>query len=278
MDTTGLPAEGRGLVPVDERAVEVIGENGPRADTSIMNVTAVRPYYPGDRPAIEDIAYRTGFMGESAETFWRHQPSFVSIWVAPYLDTHADSAFVATVDGKVTGYLTGCVETAGFEGPDKMLAKAISRHWLLFRRGVAGFLWRAIADQILDKARGYPPVRGELHDARWPSHLHINLLPEARGSALGRALMEAWFARLKDVGSPGCHLGVIGENRRGVAFFTAMGFERHGEPLPIPGMRGRGGDRLHQQMMVCAMSGRRLRAEAEAGHLSVLVAHRSPKV
>jgi ribosomal protein S18 acetylase RimI-like enzyme len=215
-----------------------------------MSVTEVRRYYPGDRPAIEDIAYRTGFMGESAEAFWRHRESFASVWVAPYLDEEPDSTFVATVDGPVIGYLTGCVDTAGFKGPDAMLAKAISRHWLLFRRGVAQFLWRAIVDQILDKWRGHPPVSGELHDARWPSHLHINLLPVARGSGLGRALMDAWFARLRDVGSPGCHLGVIAENQRAVAFFRAMGFEPHGEPLPIPGMRGRNDGRLHQQMMV----------------------------
>ena len=62
--------------------------------------------------------------------------------------------------------------------------------------------------------------------------------------------MEAWFARLRDLGSPGCHLGVIAENQRAVAFFRAMGFEPHGEPLPNPGMRGRSGERLHQQMMV----------------------------
>ena len=180
-----------------------------------MRVTEVRRYHPGDRPAVEDIACRTGFMGESPEVFWRHRPSFVSTWVAPYLDQQPESTLVATVDGRVIGYLTGCLVTADFEGPDAMLAKAIARHWLLFRNGVARFLWRAIADRILDKWRGYPPVSGELHDARWPSHLHINLLPEARGSGLGRALMKAWFARLRDLGSPGCHLGVIAETARG---------------------------------------------------------------
>jgi GNAT superfamily N-acetyltransferase len=215
-----------------------------------MSVTEVRPYRPADRAAIEDTAYRTGFMGESAEAFWRHRESFTSIWIAPYLNREPDSTFVATVEGKVMGYLTGCVDTAQFEGPDAVMMKEISRHGLLFRAGVAKFLWRAIADRTLDKWRGHPPVSGELHDSRWPSHLHVNLLPEARKAGLGRALMETWLARLRDVGSPGCHLGVIAENQRAVVFFSALGFVPHGDPAPIPGLRGRRGERLHQQIMV----------------------------
>jgi len=218
----------------------------------IMSVTEIRSYRHADRAAIEDIAYRTGFMGESSEAFWRHRGSCASIWITPYLDGEPDSTFVATLDGRVVGYLTGCVDTARFEGPDAVMMNEISRHGLLFRAGVARFLWRAIIDRILDRWRGHSPVSGELHDSRWPSHLHINLLLEARGGGLGRALMKAWFARLRNVGSPGCHLGVIAENLEAVAFFRAMGFEPYGDPVPLPGMRTRGGERLHQQMMVRA--------------------------
>jgi GNAT superfamily N-acetyltransferase len=227
----------------------------PHETTEVQNarsiqVTEVRPYHPADRSTVENIAYRTGFMGESGEAFWRHRQSFASIWIAPYLDKQPDSTFGATMDGRVVGYLTGCMDTADFQGPDSVMAKEISRYWLMFRRGVARFLWRAIGDRILDKWRGHLAVRGELHDPRWPSHLHINLLPEARGSGLGRALIDAWFARMRDIRSRGCHLGVIAKNQRAVGFFRAMGFEPHGEQLPIPGMRGRSGERLHQQMMV----------------------------
>jgi GNAT superfamily N-acetyltransferase len=214
----------------------------------------VRPYTPRDRPLIEDIAYRTGFMGESSEAFWRHRKSSAAIWIAPYLEGEPESTFVATVEGNVVGYLTGCVDTEHFKGPDAVMMRNILWYWLLYRPGVAGFLWRAMLDRVRDRWRGHKAISGELHDPRWPSHLHMNLLPEARGKGLGRALMERWFERLKTVGSPGCHLGVIAENQRAVGFFTAMGFEPHGAPTPIPGMRGRRGERLHQQMMVRALT------------------------
>jgi GNAT superfamily N-acetyltransferase len=189
-------------------------------------------------------------MGESSESFWRHPQSWAAIWIAPYLDGEPDSTFVATADRKVVGYLTGCVDTERFRGPDAVMMGQIMRRWLLYRPGVAGFLWRAMLDQVRDRWKGHTAVSGELHDSRWPSHLHMNLLPEARGIGLGRALMQRWFERLKAVGSPGCHLGVIEENLRAVEFFTAMGFMPHGDPTPIPGIRGPRAERLHQQMMV----------------------------
>lgn len=216
----------------------------------MMNRGRVRPYRASDRSSIEDISFRAGFMGESAERFWSHRPSSASIWIAPYLEREPESTFVGTSDGRVVGYLTGCADTARFEGPDAILMREVARYKLMFRPGVAGFLWRAIADGIIDKWRGHPMVRGELHDARWPAHLHINLLPEARGTGLGRELMEAWFARLRTVGSPGCHLGAIAENQRAIGFFEAMGFRAHGRAELIQGMRGFSGERLHQQMMV----------------------------
>ncbi len=62
--------------------------------------------------------------------------------------------------------------------------------------------------------------------------------------------MRAWLARLAAVGSPGCQLGTMLENTRGVAFFRRQGFAPHGEPRLAPGMRTPGGDRMHILFMV----------------------------
>jgi GNAT superfamily N-acetyltransferase len=91
---------------------------------------------------------------------------------------------------------------------------------------------------------------GEVDDPRWPSHLHINLLPEARGRGVGDGLMNEWFSRLRQLGSPGCHLGTLAENTTAIAFFERVGFQRYGVPVLLPGMRLRSGGRMHLQMMV----------------------------
>lgn len=66
--------------------------------------------------------------------------------------------------------------------------------------------------------------------------------------------MEAWFKRLTEVGSPGCHLGTLLENQRAIAFFKRMGFACLGEPQRAPGMRTPTGGRHHLQFMVRKMS------------------------
>jgi GNAT superfamily N-acetyltransferase len=103
---------------------------------------------------------------------------------------------------------------------------------------------------MLDTLRDRKRASGDFIDLRWPAHLHIDLLPAARGTGRGGALMERWLDQLRRAGSPGCHLATLVENTRARAFFSRFGFRNHGDPSPVPGMRGTGGERLHQQIMV----------------------------
>jgi GNAT superfamily N-acetyltransferase len=211
-----------------------------------MTDARIRKYNEGDREAIQDICYLTGYMGDSAAHFWRHKPSFVEVWTSYYRDHEPTSVYVAIRDDSVVGYLTGCVDTASATKSEDLIGSVIKKYGLLFRPGTAGFLWRAIIDGIKDKQ----VATGELIDERWPSHLHINLLPMARGAGLGVALMESWLDQLKQFSSPGCHLGTLVENVRAVSFFEKIGFKAHGESSLVSGMRGPTGERLHQQFMV----------------------------
>jgi ribosomal protein S18 acetylase RimI-like enzyme len=127
-----------------------------------------------------------------------------------------------------------------------VLLREIGRRLLFVRPGTAGFLWRS----VLDGLRGVEAPSGELADPRWPAHLHIDLLPEARRGGVGAALMRAWLARLQSLGVPGCHLVTLHENRTAVAFFERLGFRQYGAPQLLPGMRMPDGARMHQQVMV----------------------------
>jgi ribosomal protein S18 acetylase RimI-like enzyme len=212
-----------------------------------MSAIGVRSFQPGDRPAVRDISYATGFMGESAERFWRHRDSWADVWTSYYTDGEPESLHVATMDGAVVGYLAGCIDTAAMHPTtDELIVAAIRRHWLLIRPGTARFLYRAMFDGWRDTS-GY---RGEFVDPRWPAHLHIDLLPAARGIGLGTALMERWLGQLALIQSPGCHLSTLIENERARSFFEKAGFRNHDEPTLVPGMRGVLGERLHQQIMV----------------------------
>jgi ribosomal protein S18 acetylase RimI-like enzyme len=210
-----------------------------------MGEVSIRRYRSEDRPAVREVAYRTGYMGEPVDWLWRDRPSFQDLFTTYYTDREPESLFVAVADERVVGFLTGCLDTTRAVPPEGAALGTVLRRGLLLRPGTAAFFWRAAWDVVRG---GFPG--GGLLDPRWPAHLHINLLPEARGLGAGGALMRAWLAHLRAAGVPGCHLGTFAENTNAIAFFERMGFRRFGRPEAVPGFRLRTGGRMHQQLMV----------------------------
>jgi hypothetical protein len=45
-------------------------------------------------------------------------------------------------------------------------------------------------------------------------------------------------------------MSLCGVHWRALSFFEMMGFRRHGDRTLVSGMRGKGGERMHQQIMV----------------------------
>ncbi len=219
---------------------------GGRSSASLR----VRPYRSGDRDRVRRICFETGYMG-APPWYWPHPASFADVFSGYYTDREPESIFVAELGGRVVGYLTGCVDSRRATPVGRAAGRAALRYGLPFRRGTAGFLARGLLDSLLGRAGRPEPFR----DPRWPAHLHINLLPEARGLGGGRALVEAWLARLRSLGSPGCHLGTLYENRSAIAFFERMGFRPLGPPTRIPGLRAPDGSPHHEQILVRDLPG-----------------------
>jgi ribosomal protein S18 acetylase RimI-like enzyme len=186
--------------------------------------------------------------GAPSGSLWGHEESEAAVYLDPYMDLEPGSLFVAAADGDLVGYLAGCLDSAQFLSESERVGEAVRRYRLIFRPGAAAFFARALTDTAWAALRR-EPTAGDFDDARWPSHLHINVAPEARGTVVADRLMERWLDRLRDAGSPGCHLQTLAENARAVRFFERVGFARHGPTPLVPGLRY-GGGRLHQQTMV----------------------------
>ena len=211
----------------------------------------VRPYEPSDRGRVRHVCFATGFMGEPVDWQWRDAESFSDVFSAYYTDVEPQSASVVEIDGVVCGYLLGCIDSRAARNPARIAGRHIVRRGIAFRPGTAGMIWRSVGDVIGDLARRRVRMADlDFDDERWPAHLHIDLLAEARGHGAGQALVRGWLTELRMRQVRGCFLQTMAENTRAIRFFEAMGFERHGGPILVPGMRQRDGSRLHIQAMV----------------------------
>jgi ribosomal protein S18 acetylase RimI-like enzyme len=208
----------------------------------------VRPYAAADRAELVGVVFGAAGEGAPGSEVWGHTASLAEVYLTPYLDLEPESTFVVTADGRPVGYLAGCVDDARFPSEEQRLRSVIDKHRLYRLPGPRRFFLRAAYDTAICRIRR-TPIAGGLADPRWPSHLHIDVMPVARGTGAAARLMELWFERLRDVGSPGCYLQTSAENERAIRFFESVGFRRHGDAPVVPGSRF-DGQRMHQQDMV----------------------------
>jgi ribosomal protein S18 acetylase RimI-like enzyme len=188
-----------------------------------MSAVVIRPYEPRDRAAVREICCDTADKGGPMESFFPDRELLADLVTRYYTDYEPESALVAERDGRVVGYLTGCLDTARFR---RVMAWRIVPV-LLCRALVRGTPWHPQVRALLranvgDWFRG--GLRSGVSLADYPAHLHVDLRASARGLGLGRELMTRWLARVRAAGLPGIHAGVDADNTAGCRFFAAMGF------------------------------------------------------
>lgn len=181
----------------------------------------IRPYAPGDLDRLYEICLRTGAAGEDASTLIADPKLLGELYAAPYGVLEPDHTFVVEdSSGTAIGYAIGALDTRAFE------ARCEAAWWpTLRRRHPAGSGGTAL-DELLITMLHEPHLAADEVLAEHPSHLHIDLLPEAQGDGWGRALMEHLQDRLRTDGSPGVHLGVSTRNERALGFYTHLGWRR----------------------------------------------------
>jgi ribosomal protein S18 acetylase RimI-like enzyme len=180
----------------------------------------IRPYRPDDLDDLYRICLLTADNGEDATPLFGDPRLPGEVYVGPYVTFEPSLAFVAQDPGGVAGYVLGALDTQAFE-------RRLERDW-----------WPALRASYpeQDPASLSPPERYALHDIhhpwgiaddlarRFPSHLHIDLLPRGQGRGSGRRLIDTLVASLRERGSPGLHLLVGYGNPRAAGFYRHLGF------------------------------------------------------
>ncbi|AAT89497.1 acetyltransferase [Leifsonia xyli subsp. xyli str. CTCB07] len=192
-----------------------------------MNGLRVAPYQPeeaAEAAAIAEICIRTALAGESVSGLYLEPALVPEVFAMPYLVHDPALAFVLrdeeTEGERIVGYVLATADS-------RVYADWFRDEWWPLRRRRYFPSAREHPDEtrIREAAQhphaALPPVDER---RRFPAHLHIDLLPLARGRGAGRQLMAALFGALGDRGVPGVHLNYGAGNRNAAAFYARLGF------------------------------------------------------
>jgi ribosomal protein S18 acetylase RimI-like enzyme len=199
----------------------------------------IRPYRPGDLGALYQICLLTGDDGQDATSLF-HDPRLLGhLFAAPYGLFEPSLAFVAEDAQGVGGYILGALDTRAFE------EQLESKWWPHLRSrypdpppGLPSEQWTP--DQHVAHMIHHPWRIPDELAARYPSHLHIDLLPRLQSSGYGRQLTNTITTALRSQRSRGVHLHVPHGNRRAAGFYRHLGFTElpaTAAELPAPGLR-----------------------------------------
>ncbi len=181
----------------------------------------VRAATPNDRDALYDICVRTGDGGRDATSLIDEPDLYGHLYAGAYLALEPSLATVAVIDDHVVGYVIGALDTAAFE------ARCEAEWWPVLRERYPLPAGGTELDRRFVEAIHHPRATPPAVIERYPSHLHIDLLPVAQGRGLGRRLMQHLFDQLRAAGSPGVHLGVDPRNEHAIGFYEHLGMRRH---------------------------------------------------
>lgn len=161
----------------------------------------IRKYQPKDCSQVEHIQFETYFLGKSAGLFVTNAKR-IHDDIRYYLEKEPESCFVAEHQGKVVGYLLGCLDDRNHdESIFQFVTKSLSKLFIIpfMDKKDRRFWWARI--KVLGIA-----IFGGSEDSGFitpkdSGHIHINLLPHARGKGVGTRLLKEFlkYARSKGV-------------------------------------------------------------------------------
>jgi hypothetical protein len=178
-----------------------------------------------DWQAVREICCQTGNAGAPIAT--ERWPFFSEYWIGPYQKLAPRWTYVAELEGRIIGYLTGCPDTLPFVRR-RRLAFVIPLAWEVFlgqfrKTGDVGrFMRRSFLGEKGPEENFPCSVRKRLM-REFPAHLHVNVLETHRSSGVGQRLLSQFLEDLEDGGISGVHLFC---GNAPVAFYERSGFSK----------------------------------------------------
>lgn len=174
-----------------------------------------------DLPGAYRTALLTGDTGNDATLLVRDPDLLGHVYVGPYVVRGMGTQLVAVDEAGAAGYLLSADDTQEFE----TWAEAT---WWPPLRARYPLVHDGSLDAELIRLIHRPPRSPAEIVEDYPAHLHIDLQERARGTGLGRALMERLLSELRQRAVVGVHLEVDPGNANAIGFYGHLGFREVG--------------------------------------------------
>lgn len=187
-----------------------------------MNRCTTRSARPGDEAGAYYVCLKTGDYGQDGEPYYRDDPDALGrIFVGPYLRFEPELSLILEDAEGICGYALGAFDSRMFyDRYEKQWRPDLCARFPMPAGDPAGWTRPQMVHSWYHQPDYFCPEPYE----KYPSHLHIDLLPRAQGQGHGRRMLEAVMAKLREKGSPGAHLGVSIPNARATGFYERLGF------------------------------------------------------
>jgi ribosomal protein S18 acetylase RimI-like enzyme len=172
-----------------------------------------------DLPGAYRTCILTGDAGKDASAIHHDSDLLGHVYVGPYIVQGNGTQLVVVDELGSAGYLLSTDDTLRFE------AWAEAEWWPELRERYV----------IPDPASPDAELIGYIHSpertsvalaTEYPAHLHIDLQERARGTGLGRTVIERLLVELREREVVGVHLGVDVNNANAIGFYEHLGFRK----------------------------------------------------
>lgn len=188
-----------------------------------MAFPSIRGFEARDLDACYAISLATGLAGRDASHLYRDPRMMGHIYIAPYALLEPGLTLVVEDDGGVAGFVAGTDDTGAWECRLEQDWWPSLREQYADPSSISSDVWTA--DQRRAFMIHHPAPTPAAVVARYPAHLHMNLLPRLQRRGIGSTLLQAWLDIARGRGARAFHIGVNRENRNAVQFWRAQAFE-----------------------------------------------------
>jgi ribosomal protein S18 acetylase RimI-like enzyme len=189
----------------------------------------IRPFYKTDRAVVRQICGDVADRGEPIEHFFSDREFAADLLTNYYTDYEPESSFVAESEGKVIGYIHGCLDNRryGLVMLFLIIPKLILKGFL---RGVFFRMesWQILRATLRSWRRIFVWRKKSFHSHQ--GHLHIGIAKDYHGQHVGEELVQTLFSYARGSSIHEMTASVHDENIAACRFFERLGFvalDRH---------------------------------------------------